>query len=490
MAPETDVVDNELSASTVAPKRYWAFISYSHADRVWADWLHKALERYRIPQRLVGTITAIGPVPARLSPVFLDRVELAASSDLDAIITTALAATRSLIVICSPSAVAAPRVSQEIGAFRRLESGRLLSLIVSGRPNADERGASASDECFPSPLRNAQTAVPLAADARPGKGGRQEALLKLVAGILDLNLDQLRQRDFQRRRRRWLTVTAAGLAGMVCASALAIYAWQQRSSAIQARNAALLAQSRLLTQAAAQRLKDSDVAGAQGIILEVLTNPGFAQGHTPAAISVFQEIRAADAQLAVLSGHDDYVNFAAYSPDGTRIVTASSDKTARVWDARTGAQLAVLSGHGDRVYSAAYSPDGTRIVTASIDKTARVWDVRTGAQLAVLSGHGDRVYSAAYSPDGTRIVTASMDKTARVWDAHTGAQLAVLSGHGARVNSAKYSPDGTRIVTASEDKTARIWDARTNAQLAVLSGHGNLFRRVLSRRHAHRHRVV
>ena len=89
-----------------------------------------------------------------------------------------------------------------------------------------------------------------------------------------------------------------------------------------------------------------------------------------------------------------------------------------------GAQLAVLSGHGDRVNSAAYSPDGTRIVTASADKTARIWDARTGAQLAVLSGHGDSVNSAAYSPDGTRIVTASDDKTARIWDARVPADLA------------------------------------------------------------------
>jgi WD40 repeat protein len=280
-------------------------------------------------------------------------------------------------------------------------------------------------------------------------------------------------RRIRTRANRLLTAVAivVTLLAVVASAAGWVASKRQHEAEYQAAET-LKAQSRLLTEAAAQRLKDSDVAGAQGIILEVLTNPGFAQGHTPAAISVFQEIRAADAQLAVLSGHGDYVNSAAYSPDGTRIVTASNDKTARVWDARTGAQLAVLSGHGDRVYSAAYSPDGTRIVTASIDRTARIWDSRTGAQLAVLSGHGDRVYSAAYSPDGTRIVTASMDKTARVWDAHTGAQLAVLSGHDARVNSARYSPDGTRIVTSSEDKTARIWDARTNAQLNVLSGHG------------------
>ncbi len=86
-------------------------------------------------------------------------------------------------------------------------------------------------------------------------------------------------------------------------------------------------------------------------------------------------------------------------------------------------QLAVLSGHGDRTESAVYSPDGTRIVTTSDDKTARIWDARTGAQLAVLSGHGDIVESAAYSPDGMRIVTASEDKTARIWEGRVPATL-------------------------------------------------------------------
>jgi TPR repeat protein len=177
-------------------------------------------------------------------------------------------------------------------------------------------------------------------------------------------------------------------------------------------------------------------------------------------------------QLAVLTGHGDSVASVAYSPDGTRIVTASHDKTARIWDASTGAELTVLSGHAGFVTSGAYSPDGKRIVTASDDKTARIWDARTGAQLAVLSGHAGWLNWTAYSPDGTRIVTASEDRTARIWDARTGAQLAVLAGHGDLVDSAAYSPDGTHIVTASDDKTARIWDARMGIQLAVISGHG------------------
>jgi eukaryotic-like serine/threonine-protein kinase len=281
-------------------------------------------------------------------------------------------------------------------------------------------------------------------------------------------------RKFVRRHR-----IAAAFIGMVTvlsvvASGAALIAVKQKSEAEHQAAETLKAQAQLLTQGAAQRVKDYDVTGAQGIILEVLTNSEFAQSHTPAAISVFQDIRAADAQLAVLAGHAGSVLGAAYSPDGTRIVTASYDKTARIWDSRTGAQLAVLSGHSDKVNSAAYSPDGTRIVTASYDKTARIWDARTGAELAVLSGHGDFVRSAAYSPDGTRIVTASYDRTARIWDARTAAQLAVLTGHGDHVRSAAYSPDGTRIVTASYDKTARIWDARTGAELAVLSGHGDI----------------
>jgi len=87
----------------------------------------------------------------------------------------------------------------------------------------------------------------------------------------------------------------------------------------------------------------------------------------------------------------------------------------------------VLVGHELPVYRASYSPDGKRIVTASLDKTARVWDAETGRQIAVLEGHEMALYSAAFSPpDGAHIVTVGADDTARVWDAKTGAQEAVL----------------------------------------------------------------
>ncbi len=116
-----------------------------------------------------------------------------------------------------------------------------------------------------------------------------------------------------------------------------------------------------------------------------------------------------------LSGHKDWVSSAAFSPDGTRIVTASYDGSARVWDTKTGALIAELLGHGDRVLGAAFSPDGSRIVTASADRTARVWDAQTGAALTSFSGHTNQVVTASFSPDGSRVVTASVDRTARIW---------------------------------------------------------------------------
>ena len=170
--------------------------------------------------------------------------------------------------------------------------------------------------------------------------------------------------------------------------------------------------------------------------------------------------------LSVLKGHDGAVMDARFSADGTRIVTASSDGTARLWDVETGGEIAVY-GHREPVRSAVFSPDGRRIVTASSDRTARLWDVETGGEMVVLKGHLEDVYNAVFSPDGRRIVTASGDKTARLWDVETGSAI-VLKGHTEAVQRATFSPDGRRIVTASSDRTARLWDAEAGTAVAVL----------------------
>jgi WD40 repeat protein len=184
--------------------------------------------------------------------------------------------------------------------------------------------------------------------------------------------------------------------------------------------------------------------------------------------------RRRDGLFATLEGHTDHVTSAAFSPDGRRVVTASWDYTARLWDAADGALLAILEGHTFYISCAAFSSDGRRVVTASSDHTARLWDAASGAPRAILEGHTGPVYSAAFSPDGRRIATTSEDRTARLWDAANGALLATLDVHTGRVTSAAFSPNGQRVVTASFDGTARLWDAAESTLVATLGGHADL----------------
>jgi WD40 repeat protein len=197
----------------------------------------------------------------------------------------------------------------------------------------------------------------------------------------------------------------------------------------------------------------------------------FAGPYGSRAEPELQGAASASSALAVLRGHDDMVLGASFSPDGSRIVTASQDRTARIWNANTGRLIAILRGHKRQVFSATFSPDSRRIVTASADKTARLWDAATAREIDIFRGHEDAVVTAVFSPDGKRIVTASRDDTARVWDVSTGRQIGILRGHQDQLESAAFSADGARIVTASDDKTARIWDAGTGRCIAILRGH-------------------
>ncbi len=221
--------------------QYFAFISYSHRDTPWADWLHRSIERYRPPKALIGTTTKCGVVPKRLMPIFRDREELPSATDLGALLTAALTGSASQIVICSPQAAQSKWVNEEILAFKRSgREDRIFCLIVGGEPYASRMPGREQEECFPAALRfklgpdgelSDVPTEPIAADARPGKDGKKNAKLKLISGLLGVGYDSLRRREQQRRNRRMLIFSCSAAAGMVLTTGLAAFAWVQRGVA-------------------------------------------------------------------------------------------------------------------------------------------------------------------------------------------------------------------------------------------------------------------
>ncbi|MBX3742690.1 MAG: toll/interleukin-1 receptor domain-containing protein [Akkermansiaceae bacterium] len=209
--------------------KYWAFISYNHQDEAWATWIHRSLEGYRLPRGVAGSDFRGEKVPNHLRPVFRDRDELAGGADLGGKLRRSLRDSRTLIVICSEKSAASKWVNEEVRYFKSLgREDRVLCLIVSGEPYAGEDPGKGLGECFPQAIRfqldgeggiSAEPAEPLAADVRPGKDGKAHAFLKLVAGILDIGFDRLKQREARRRKMRRIQWYVGGACGLVFGTA-------------------------------------------------------------------------------------------------------------------------------------------------------------------------------------------------------------------------------------------------------------------------------
>src|SRR5438270_13340386 len=228
--------------------RYYAFLSYSHRDKQLADWLHRELERFRVPSALAGKLTANGVVPRRLTPIFRDEQDLSAGGDLAEEIKAALAASQCLVVLCSPTAAKSRWTNAEIESFKRTRpEGCVLAAVAAGEPFASDMPGREEEECFPPALRfkydrrghpTAKRAEPLAADFRPAGEGQRRAFLKLVAGMLGVGLDELVQREQTRRHRRMAWLAAGSLAGMAVTSTRAVTAIQARNEAREQRREA------------------------------------------------------------------------------------------------------------------------------------------------------------------------------------------------------------------------------------------------------------
>jgi WD40 repeat protein len=214
-------------------------------------------------------------------------------------------------------------------------------------------------------------------------------------------------------------------------------------------------------------------------------------------------------ELVAQLGHSNMVNSAIFSPDGKYVLTASDDKTARLWELESGREVRRFEGHSAWVNSAIFSPDGKNILTsaddetvlwevesgrrvgrlkggsgifssdgrymltASWDKTARLCEVESGREVRRFEGHSKRVRSAIFSSDGKYVLTASDDKTARLWELESGREVRRFEGHSDGLISAIFSPDGRYTLTTSEDKTARLWELESGREVRRFEGHSD-----------------
>jgi tetratricopeptide (TPR) repeat protein len=284
-----DLLMSRPTQFDTAGQRYAAFISYNHQDRGAAQWLHRALEGYHPPRGVV-----VGDFPlAALRPIFLDRAELPSSSDLAASVREALTASRCLIVVCSPAAAKSRWVNEEVRYFKSLgRAGRIFALFVAG----DAHHPGSADDCLPPALRYrvdehgqvTSTAVPepLAADLRPNGDERRTAMLKIAAGMLEVPLDRLVQRDTARRQRRLMRLAAAALVGCLAFALLSVAAVQSRNEAERQRRIAV--QQSLTAQRTVGFLKS----------LFAVSDPSEARGRSITAREVLDRgVKQIDSQL-------------------------------------------------------------------------------------------------------------------------------------------------------------------------------------------------
>ena len=432
----------EATSSNTQTPKYWAFLSYSQRDKTWSDWLRRAIENYRVPRRLVGRQSRDGAVPRRLFPVFRDREELPTSANLGSNIEEALRTSRYLIVVCSPNGAASRWVNEEVRAFKAMgREDRVLAIIVDGEPNASDKPDAGVPECFPKAIRyrigadgelTQERTEPIAADVRPDRDGHDNARLKILAGLLGVGFDELRQRDRARRRRRVILATAAAIA--IVAALAGIWLLQERA---KKRDVDRQLASKYEERARALVAK-GDEAGAALFFAEANhLDPN--RIRRDAALLHMQPL--ALPQLMVELG--EKISCVAFDPSGGRFLAMGEgllrDKAEesiparlRVWDAGNGARRVQFSV-GNNLLSirrAFFTRDGKRIFTA-LDH-ARLWDAETGKPIAAPIpfqtvqpeiGESSRVDRACLDPTGTKVVLKWDQNFVQSWDAETSQPL-------------------------------------------------------------------
>lgn len=255
-----------------------------------------------------------------------------------------------------------------------------------------------------------------------------------------------------------------GFRGQQEAVRQAVRAEDSANQAIAARDDALRNQSLSLSFLSRQTAEAGNTEAAVLLGLEALPETPSARDR-PLRFEAEAALYGAllKHQQIMVFRHDAGVNDASFSGDGTHIVTASSDKTARVWSEGDGSSVTVLTGHQASVGKAMFSADGDQVLTAADDGTARLWRTATGQQLFVFPQPGN-VHRAIFNADGSRVVSVSDAAGPTLWDAQTGRQVVRMQ---TPAFTASFTPDGKNLATSNvELRTVGVWDAQNGAAIS------------------------
>ncbi len=494
--------------------KYRAFISYSHEDSRFAEKLHRELERYALPKAamLFGSQSARrGRRPFK--PVYLDKLESVPSGDLPESVSKALAASEYLIVVASPAAARSEWVDREIRAFCKRTGGKnILAVVAAGEPYAVRNGKPPDLEALPQPLRRKISsdgeitefeADRFWVDRRTGKTDKRLAFLRIVAAILQVDsLDDLivRDRADQRRRSRLITFVSATLLTIfaVVTTSAVLFAKQTRET----RDAALIAQSKFLIQAADEAGKVGDSRLQMLLALEALPinldNPerplvtaglhSLAQAYVespsskkldltlrcnPDVIEPSEKCRSGDNLFHTNQG----IGFVTIAPNAQRMLTGEDTEQSILWDYTTGLSLKRFSGlYDDGFLSFTFLGSGDTFV-ASDSSGVNIYSAIDGHRIGLLPGSSDLIgaYSLTSSPDSTYIAGSFWHDQVVLWNVRADPirmiTLRVSNGHvtdpWGHAVELRFSHSGRNLMVVDSDGSVHVLMAPDFKQLRV-----------------------
>ena len=189
-------------------------------------------------------------------------------------------------------------------------------------------------------------------------------------------------------------------------------------------------------------------------------------------------------EIRTLTGHANWVNSVAFSPDGKFLASGSADCTIKLWQVQTGIEIQTFTGHSDPVSSVAYSPrtpttnsqERQLVASGSNDYTIKLWQIYTGRNIYTLTGHSFFVNCIAFSKNGEILASGSGDNTIKLWHVNTGREIHTLIGHSDSVWSVAFSQDGQFLASGSWDNTIKLWHIHSGREISTLTGHSNYVR--------------